>query len=729
MAGERGRLTLGQFFVACAVGLALLLGGLLSVLTRGSRQTIVLAATRVMERASARVTDQIEEHLREAERVVTSFEARLTVGLVQVNAPADLERALVAELAPHPDVTEVSFTYARSTGPHDGELTLAPDGRGQVTVARQGAALSARRVSGAGGSFTAERRTLWGGEVQREAASDPTAADTFTGPLGAEARGKTLWSDLFSLPPDGDASGERRRVVTVQKALFQAGELAGVIRVVLLSGRLDSYVHQRVEAGGHPDPHRVFLCDRLGRLVSRLEPHDRFALVDEAGRPDRRGEDLRVIPAALPPEVAAALRVPGLGDLGPRESLSTRLDVRGGDGRTRPYLVTLSALPAARTYGWVVGIVVPEAHYLADLAAARRRLLLGTALVLLAIVLGGVLVVRALRGDLGRLIAETTRLRAFDFVAAGTVGRPPAPYAFRDVDAAAESLEQAKTALRALARYVPLDLVRQLYQARIEPRLGARLQEVTILFSDIEGFTTVSEWLPTEQMAVALGQYLEVMTQAIHGTGGIIDKYTGDGVMALWNTPNPLAEHSRHACEAALRCREATTALFASLAWGGLPAWHTRFGIHRAEVSVGHFGAPDRMSFTAMGDGVNLAARLEGLNKQYGTSILVSATVAHEVRDDYLLRRLDRVAVKGKREGVEVYELVGRSGPSAKSDVLAAYEAALSAYFARRFEPALELLADNAEDRPSQVLANRCHHFLATPPPPEWNGVYVATEK
>jgi adenylate cyclase len=271
--------------------------------------------------------------------------------------------------------------------------------------------------------------------------------------------------------------------------------------------------------------------------------------------------------------------------------------------------------------------------------------------------------------------------------------------------------------------------VRQLYEARLEPTLGGRLQDVTIMFTDIEGFTSVAERMPTDQVAVALGQYLEVMTQAIHATGGIIDKYIGDAVMALWNTPIALPQHPRAACEAALRCAEATGALFDSVAWGGLPAWHTRFGIHRAEVSVGHFGAPDRMSFTAMGDGVNLASRLEGLNKQYGTSILVSASVAREVYGDFVLRRLDRVAVKGKRDGIEVYELVGRAGLAVRTDVHAAYEAALEAYFTRRFEPALSLLAANADDWPSHVLADRCHRYLDSPPPSDWAGVYVSQEK
>jgi len=201
-------------------------------------------------------------------------------------------------------------------------------------------------------------------------------------------------------------------------------------------------------------------------------------------------------------------------------------------------------------------------------------------------------------------------------------------------------------------------------------------------------------------------------------------------VMALWNTPKPCNRHAERACGAALACREATEALFGSPAWQGLAPWTTRFGIHRADVTVGHFGSPDRMSFTAMGDGVNLASRLEGLNKQYGTHILVSAAVEAEARGAFRFRRLDRVAVKGKHQGVEIFELLGaRDHASTLPDSFQRYERALEAYFDKRFDAALALLDGCTADPPSQVLAARCRRFREDPPPPDWDGVYEAREK
>jgi adenylate cyclase len=143
---------------------------------------------------------------------------------------------------------------------------------------------------------------------------------------------------------------------------------------------------------------------------------------------------------------------------------------------------------------------------------------------------------------------------------------------------------------------------------------------------------------------------------------------------------------------------------------------------------VGHFGAPNRLSYTALGDGVNLASRLEGLNKQYGTRFLVSAAIVASTGDRFAFRRIDRVAVKGKAQAVDVFELLGEAGGTA-SPVARAYERAFTAYLARDFAGALTLLERQPDDPPSVLLAARCRHFLTDPPPPTWNGVFTAKEK
>ncbi len=255
--------------------------------------------------------------------------------------------------------------------------------------------------------------------------------------------------------------------------------------------------------------------------------------------------------------------------------------------------------------------------------------------------------------------------------------------------------------------------------------------EISIMFTDIKDFTTSAEQIAPNELAAALGCYLDVMVRIIQQeTGGTIDKFIGDAIMTFWNAPERVAEHARMACLAALRCREAGHALSQSSDWRGLPPFETRFGLHQGKALVGHFGAHDRMNYTTMGDAVNLASRLEGLNKQYGTSIIASDRIVEEARAHFDFRLLDLVAVKGKTDAIKIYELLGQKGAgSAMRETVKAYEAALEAYSARNFEEAIALLSQNDNDPPSGILLNRCRAFLEAPPPMDWQGIHVSTAK
>ncbi len=298
---------------------------------------------------------------------------------------------------------------------------------------------------------------------------------------------------------------------------------------------------------------------------------------------------------------------------------------------------------------------------------------------------------------------------------------------FGDVQDALESLERAKTAVRSMGKYVPLDLVRKLFRDNIEPTPGGELREVSLMFTDIEGFTTLVENEPPDRLAGWLGQYLSMMTAAVHATSGTVDKFIGDAVMALWNAPSPDPQHVLNACRGALRCIHDAQKLFQSAEWQGRAPLVTRFGLHVAPVMVGHFGAPDRLSYTAIGDGVNLASRLEALNKEYDTHVLVSEAVYKVARASFAFRHVDRVAVKGKLEAVEVYELLGDATTQVPESV-ARYEAALALYCRREFAQAARMLA-GIDDGPSRTLASRCMKMMLEPPPPDWNGVWTLHTK
>jgi adenylate cyclase len=235
--------------------------------------------------------------------------------------------------------------------------------------------------------------------------------------------------------------------------------------------------------------------------------------------------------------------------------------------------------------------------------------------------------------------------------------------------------------------------------------------------------------MPPDQLAEVLGRYLQVMATVIQGEKGTIDKYIGDAVMVFWNAPEPVDHHEMLACRTALRCNDALQKLYAMPDWGDAPRFETRFGLHRCQASVGHFGSPERFNYTAIGDGINLTSRLEALNKHYGTTIIASEAIEAVAKDDFDFRLLDRVAVKGKMHGITIYELLGaRVAGRSRPRPVTRYEEAFALYQQGDFANAIPLLEEQPTDAPSMALLARCREFLVHPPP-NWNGVYGFTSK
>jgi adenylate cyclase len=697
-------LTLPRFFVLSIGALAVLAAVVLVLAVQTAGQAVVQTGEASRDLVASRVAAQVETELGAAERAVGDFEKALTVGAVDDRDDTSLRHWLLTESIALPSLTDLTLTageFARYLD--DGTMELERAGRRQTAAWRDSQGVLRVRAAP---------------PFEPDSPTDPTRHDTFRTAAKQRWKGKALWSDLAYSELDDPAAGSwRRKTLTVQKSVFGRGDrFVGVLRAGIVSDTID-----RLGDGMAAEGHDVFICDASGRLVTRLDGRDPYVLVDEDGKPDPDG-DLRVVPAALPARVAAALLFAKTGGTG-----AMRV-VAGGE----PTFVTLRPIAEGRAQRWLVGIAVPERKYVGPLRAARDRLLLLLGAVVVAIAIIAFLGARTVSRGVARLVASTEAMRRFSFAPA-PAGRP-SPFA--EMRAAQESVERAKTALRAMVKYVPVGLVRRLYESGHDPVLGAELMDVSLMFTDIEGFTSHAEALPPARLAEALGRYLEAATVAVEATGGIVDKYIGDALMVIWNAPTPVADHARAACDAALACARATAACAESAWWRaeGLPPWRTRFGLHAGRVLVGHFGAPERLSYTAMGDGVNLAARLEGLNKTYGTTILASEDLRAQAGDRFAFRLVDRVAVKGKSRGVAVHELLGVAADAevaARAARLRPYEAALEAAWGRQFERALALVAPLVEagDGPSGVLAARCRAWLTAPPPADWDGTFVATSK
>jgi adenylate cyclase len=285
----------------------------------------------------------------------------------------------------------------------------------------------------------------------------------------------------------------------------------------------------------------------------------------------------------------------------------------------------------------------------------------------------------------------------------------------------------------AFSRYVARSVVERIVADPSLARLGGERRELTVLFSDIRGFSRLAESLPPEGLAEFLSEYLTPMTDLVLASEGTLDKYIGDAVMALWGAPAPLADHAARACTCALAMQARLAEL--NLAWGrlGLPEVAIGIGINSGPMSVGNMGSKDRFDYTAIGDAVNLGARLEGLTKEYGVDILLGADTAAAIEParGFLVRELDLVRVKGRAGAAPVFELIGRAddpAAAARRD-LAAWARALALYRTRDFRGAAVAFAAMTGDPAATVLADRARALAADPPGADWDGVYDQRSK
>jgi adenylate cyclase len=715
------RPTLRQVFYFSLLGLLLGLSLLLYFVLKGSEQTILQSSDRYRDLASREVAYRVTTYLNEAPRAVADFEQQVKYGLVDTRKTDSVEQGLLSLLLANENISEATLTYAASRGfDKDGDILTEPASAGQVAVLRSttaGEFICKRTWSNGSRGFVSQSGTLAPGPsvsapsmAQVVPAVDPTTHLTFQTAASKDFYGQVIETDLHWSQLDEMLPKEQRRVeVSVQKAIEDSpGHFAGVLRVGLMKTQIEGAVQQHITSQGEADPHLIFICDNEGRLIAGFGGRGRVVV---------SGDDLRVAPADVPPVAARALQEPALKDLDRDRPLAATSFQLGNS----VYLCTFRYLP--HTQDWIVAIVVPRDFYLGPLQQIRRQVFCASLVLSLTIILIGFLIIRSVVRSHSLILGETARMKEFEFSPARNFS------GLRDIAEVLGGLEKAKTAMRAMSKYVPVNLVRQLYHKGEEPVLGGKSCELSVLFTDIKDFTSFAEKMTPDGLAETLGRYLQVMAETIQGEKGTIDKYIGDAVMTFWNAPETVPGHEILACRAALRCREALQELYDSPGWGNAPRFETRFGLHRCVALVGHFGAPDRLNYTAIGDGINLASRLEGLNKYYGTHIIVSENIQAAAGGAFEFRRLDRVAVKGKTEGIVIYELrAERIEGKPRPALIDHYEQAFALFQRGDFTGALKLLEAQGEDAPGRVLAGRCREFV-NHPPENWNGVNVFDSK
>jgi adenylate cyclase len=532
----------------------------------------------------------------------------------------------------------------------------------------------------------------------------------------AEQKGGFIWTDIYPF------SGTTSMGISAAIPIYISDDgrivkIAGVIGVDLLLDDLADFMQkQKVSDRGI-----AFIISRSGQIVaypsgSAIEQNSSFSsqrsLLSITEAPDR--------------QIQLAFQMhkdhPG------KDELQFKY---GGE----TYLATFTPISEGNNLDWIVGIVVPKSDFAKNIEDMQQNEIFIILFVALIATLVTFYLSKRISAPIMAIATETQRLKEF---------YETEPLEIKsnilEIKMMIDAITAMRFSLQSFGKFVPKVLVRRLMMKGTEVKLGGKMSEVTTFFSDIQGFTTISEKMSADKLVLHLSDYFNELSKIIVDTNGTIDKYIGDSIMAFWNAPTADKNHGFNACHAALLCQKRLGELNRQWELEKKPTFITRIGLHTTEVIVGNIGSDEKINYTLMGDGVNLGSRLEGTNKIYKTKILVSESLQKLVSEKFLFRPVDIVAVKGKEEGVKIYELVGQmSGDSRllpskeEVDLCTRFAHGFKLYTEQRWGEALKLFeilkCEYPLDYVVQMYVERCQAFKENPPKKNWDGIFVLTTK
>ena len=566
-----------------------------------------------------RVTGEVRGNLETAVAALLALRTTLFQRVVAVDDPAKREFLFLAYLQSHPSISWVSFSWPN--GDFFGAHKVSDDDVQMVEstwdAERRGAE---RRID----HYAAEDGDIW--FERREFLPSKLYAPEQPWYQAAMSDTEGEWSGLHTLPVSGKPG-----ISLATRLTFPDG-FVGVLSVSIALERLSQFLQGlRVDHSG-----TVFIIDRQSRLIASRDGSAMPPVVEEGTAPRLMTlDDTSSTWVAL---VQAALES---ADLAPdRIDATVQVDVQLED---EGYFVTLAPLGY---FDWLVVTIIPERDFLAGIADNTRRLLLTTgafiiAMVVVVILISRVVVVRPLMS----ITRQIRRIEDFDLG-----DSEPLRTHIREIEIMSGAVGRMTRGLAAFQRYLPTALVRTLLSEGIEGRPQSRT--ATILFTDIEDFTGIGERMSPEALVQLLNEYFTVVTRPIDRHHGVITQIQGDAILAVYNVPTDDAEHAANAVRTALELQRA----LASRTFAGGVRVRTRVGVNTGPVVSGSVGSPERVNYTVHGDAVNVAARLEQLNKDYGTRILVSqSTVDLLPVGEFRLRRMGETPIRGKQTSITLY--------------------------------------------------------------------------
>jgi adenylate cyclase len=419
----------------------------------------------------------------------------------------------------------------------------------------------------------------------------------------------------------------------------------GVVAGDILLGRFEAILgRQRLGASGS-----AFLFNDAGRIVAHPQMNDLMkAFQGPSG-------ELPTIDAINLPDLSTAIQAS-------KQNGQAHQFFYDRSGRT--YVAAFHKLDTAGTANIRLGVIAALDEFYSDIISERRKLFL-TALAFVAAMLPlafwlGSLLAHSLRS----LAKQTDEIQRFQMV-----DRPRLHSAIKEIDELGRSVFTMRTVIRNFSSFIPKQIVRQLIESGASLKLGGTRREVTVLFTDVADFTAKTEKADPSQVMIYTSRYFATLSETIMSHQGTIDKFIGDAVMAFWNAPADDPDHAVNACAAVLACLRKNDELNDVFETEGWPAYNTRFGLHAGDAVVGNIGSSDRMNYTALGATINLASRLEGSNKSYGTRVLVSSAIKARAESKFVFRSVDRITPKGFAQPVLIFELRCERAGVSKSEL------------------------------------------------------------
>ncbi|HUV08329.1 MAG TPA: adenylate/guanylate cyclase domain-containing protein, partial [Spirochaetia bacterium] len=709
-ARKKFRISIRASLVALLTVLILMTGlVMIGLMYSGSRRSAYYLADSMIKEISARVEQRTLNYFLPAEKSARRLKFLLENNLVDLDDRERLLTIMRDDVSVNPEFASVYFADL------DGNFYMVkrmPDSSlSYRTITRTDSEVIVHWVHS-----NPENREGFRDSVESlEQGYDPRKRGWYRDAVKANS---LIWTDVYIF-----ASDNMPGISCAIPISDVRGKLAGVISVDIGIAELSYFLGSlNISEQG-----KVFILNRKNKLIafSVGQKAEIEALVRSGGEGDRTGTIDFVTADEAPDDLIRRSFL----EYGKAEKKNEFFSFKG---KGESFLSVYTSFAPKEYFNWTIGIILPEEQIMGYVNRTNSVVLLAAVVFVLAALGFGVSFSRAISEPLKRLARGMERIRNYDLTHTESIES-----SITEVGNMVESFENMKKGLRAFNKYVPAKLVAQLIRLGKEPRIGGQTKRLTIFFSDIAGFTSISEGLTPEKLVDHMAVYFSYLSDTIIKNRGTVDKFIGDAIMAFWNAPMDVPDHGAAACYSALEFQQLLAALKKKYSNEGLSIFQaqTRIGIHTGKVIVGNMGSDERLNYTIIGDSVNLASRLEGLNKYYGTSIIISEETYREAADQIAARLLDRVAVKGKRKGIQIYELAGKrqNVEPVMDSFLSLATRSVESYFGRQWKQAVDLIGQALDLKPKDpalgIILQRCEAFQENPPGRDWDGVFIHHEK